>query len=138
MMEDLENDEYVQKQSSKKKMLYLRFIKGPLLHSQPKDIALNGEKPLIFGCKESQNKDVNKFLINGERIVDQHFEIVFDNNTIVLRNLNMNCWESCGVYRRLFDQESYCLRPGHAFRIGTLEFLVERFNTGIVSDIGQR
>jgi serine/threonine protein phosphatase PrpC len=50
----------------------------------------------------------------------------------------MNCWESCGVYRRLFDQESYSLRPGHAFRIGTLEFLVERYNTGIVSDIGQR
>ena len=30
------------------------------------------------------------------------------------------------------------MRPGHAFRIGTLEFLVERYNTGIVSDIGQR
>lgn len=42
------------------------------------------------------------------------------------------------MYRRLFDGENYALRPGHAFRIGTLEFLVERFNTGIVSDIGQR
>jgi hypothetical protein len=28
--------------------------------------------------------------------------------------------------------------PGDAIRIGSLEFLTERFNTGIVSDIGQR
>ena len=76
-------------------------------------------------------------MINGERVVESHFEIVFEHNTLILRNLNLNCWESCGVYRRLFDEyESYSLRPGHAFRIGTLEFLVERYNTGIVSDIG--
>lgn len=56
----------------------------------------------------------------------------------MMKNLNLDCWESCGVYQRLFDTESYSLRPGHAFRIGTLEFLVERFNTGIISDIGQR
>jgi hypothetical protein len=76
--------------------------------------------------------------MTGERIVDRHMEIVFDNNTLVLKTLNFNCWESCGVFKRLFELESYILRPGHAFRIGTLEFLVERFNTGIVSDIGQR
>lgn len=56
----------------------------------------------------------------------------------MLKTLNLNSWESCGVYKRLFEQESYILRPGHAFRIGTLEFLVERLNTGVVSDIGQR
>jgi hypothetical protein len=99
---------------------------------------LNGDKPIIFGAKDSGDKDLIKFVLNGERIVEEHFEIVFNNSTLVLRNLNTNCWESCGVYRRLFDQESFSLRPGHAFRIGTLEFLVERFNTGIVSDIGQR
>ncbi len=87
----------------------------------------------MFGCKES--KDV-KFIMTGERIVDQHFEITFDQNTLIMKTLNLNCWESCGIYKRLFEQESYILRPGHAFRIGTLEFLVERFNTGIVSDIG--
>jgi len=77
-----------------------------------------------------------KYVLTGERIVDRHFEICFDNNTLVMRTLNFNCWDSCGVYKRLFDLESYILRPGHAFRIGTLEFLVERYNTGIVSDIG--
>ena len=99
---------------------------------------MTGEKKLIFGSKEMHSKDVTKFLINGERVVDSHFEILFDSNTLILRNLNENCWESCGVYKRLFDSESHSLRPGHAFRIGTLEFLVERYNTGIVSDIGQR
>lgn len=97
---------------------------------------MTGEKPLLFGCRDGNTKEVVKFVINGERIVERHFEIIFDSNTLILRNLNMNCWESCGVYRRLFELESYSLRPGNAFRIGTLEFLVERYNTGIVSDIG--
>jgi len=30
------------------------------------------------------------------------------------------------------------LEPDDSFRIGTLEFQVQRFNTGVVSDIGQR
>jgi hypothetical protein len=111
----------------------LKFIKGPLLQGQPKEIPLIGDKPILFGNKEG--KDV-KFVLTGDRIVDRHFEICYDYNTLIIRNLNLICWESCGVYRRLFDSENYILRPGHAFRIGTLEFLVERFNTGIVSDIG--
>ncbi len=59
----------------RKKLLILKFIKGPLLNGQPKEIPLLGDKPILFGCKES--KDV-KFLMTGERIVDQHFEILFD------------------------------------------------------------
>jgi len=46
--------------------------------------------------------------------------------------------ESCGVYRRLDTGEEFILEPDDAFRIGTLEFQVQRFNTGVVSDIGQR
>ena len=75
-------------------------------------------------------------MIHGERIVERHFEIEYSNNTLMIRNLNLDCWESCGLYKRVFEDELYCLRPGNAFRIGTLEFLVERYNTGIVSDIG--
>ena len=74
--------------------------------------------------------------IEGERIVDRQFEIVFDNNTLMIKNLNLDCWQSCGVYRRIFNDESYNLKPGNAFRIGTLEFLVERYNTALVTDIG--
>jgi hypothetical protein len=87
----------------RKKLLCLKFLKGPLLHTQPKEILLTGERPLIFGNKDSGPKEVQKFLLHGDRIVENHFEIAFDNNTLILRNLNMNCWESCGVYRRLFD-----------------------------------
>jgi hypothetical protein len=69
-----------------------------------------------------------------------HFEIDFDEvrGTIVLRNLCLDTDKSCDLYKRLFESESHNLQPGDAFRIGTLEFEIERFNTGIISDIGQR
>lgn len=56
----------------------------------------------------------------------------------MLRNLNHNISESYGVYKQLFQNENYIIRPGHGIRIGDLEFHVERFNTGIVSDKGGR
>ena len=56
----------------------------------------------------------------------------------MLRNLNMDPEQSCGLYKMLQPQEHHNLQPGDAFRIGTLEFVMERFNTGIISDIGQR
>jgi hypothetical protein len=98
-----------------------------------KEIKLTGEKKLVFGAAECKDTTL---VFKGERIVDRHFEIVFDQNTMLLINSNLNCPDSCGVYKRIFEDEMYCLRPGNAFRIGTLEFLVERYNTGIVSDIG--
>ena len=39
---------------------------------------------------------------------------------------------------KLDKTEEYVLQPDDAFRIGLLEFQVQRFNTGVVSDIGQR
>ena len=134
-MEDIESDSIMEGRPHKRKrLLILRFLKGPLLQGQPREIPLTGERSLLFGCKDA----ASKFVLNGERVVESHMEISFDHNTLVLKNLNLNPWESCGVYRRLFDDESYNLRPGHAFRIGQLEFVMERYNTGIVSDIGQR
>jgi hypothetical protein len=53
----------------------LKFIKGPLLQGQPREIPLLGDKQLIFGSKEG--KDV-KLVMTGERIVDRHFEVCFD------------------------------------------------------------
>lgn len=53
-------------------------------------------------------------------------------------NLCLNETESCGLYKKLLKGEEKVLQPADAFRIGKLEFVVERFNTGIVSDIGQR
>lgn len=58
--------------------------------------------------------------------------------SFMLRNCNFDCNQSIGLYKKLFNDEFYNLQPGDAFRIGSLEFLCERFNTGIISDIGQR
>ena len=101
MTEELDNDASIK--TTRKKLLVLKFIQGPLIQGQPREIPLTGEKQLIFGAKEHIGKDVNSFLMHGERIADRHFEIVFDNNTIIMRNLNLNSWESCGVYRKLYD-----------------------------------
>lgn len=50
----------------------------------------------------------------------------------------MNHETSCGLYKMLQQPECHNLQPGDAFRIGTLEFICERYNLGIISDIGQR
>ena len=95
---------------------------------------LNGEKKLVFGseAKEADQK------LKGERIMDRHFEISYERNVLWFKSLCTESSQSCGIYRKLEEAEDYILKPGCAFRIGTLEFEVERFNTGIVSDIGQR
>jgi len=69
---------------------------------------------------------------------NQHFQIDYDKvtGTIMLKNLNLDSTQSCGIYKMLFEHEYHNLQPGDSFRIGSLEFLTERFNTGIVSDIG--
>ena len=78
--------------------------------------------------------------MTGPKICSQHFEIDYDKirGTIVMRNLNLNTDQSCGLYKMLFDGENYNLQPGDSFRIGSMEFLIERYNAGVISDIGQR
>ena len=100
----------------------------------PKEIELVGEKKIVFGSSKEDSKIV---LREGAKIMNRHFEIAFEKGTFVMRNFILS-EESYGVYSRLFSKEDYTLRPGDFFRIGTLEFMVERFNTGIVSDIGGR
>ena len=53
LVDDLENDDIVQNQPARKKLLTLKFLQGPLLHSQPKEIQLTGERALIFGNKDA-------------------------------------------------------------------------------------
>jgi hypothetical protein len=118
----------------------MKLIAGPI----KKDILLDPDQmPIVFG-RSMQNVEAgsngNFIELLGEKISNQHFEIDYDKirGTVILRNSNLNTQESCGLYKMLFDHENHNLQPGDAFRIGTLEFLIERFNTGIVSDIGQR
>ena len=39
---------------------------------------------------------------------------------------------------KLMKEENHIIRPGQGIRIGDLEFHVERFNTGIVTERGGR
>jgi len=78
----------------------------------------------------------NDIVIEGERISEYHACIKYENDSLRIENLNLLAEESCGLYSRLLPDESKNLKPGCAFRIGSLEFVVERFNTGVVSDIG--
>lgn len=95
-----------------------------------KTIKITGEKSIVFGSSSKAD-----FQLEGEKIADFHFEVT---KNFLLRNLNHNISESYGLYKCLFAEENYVIRPGHGIRIGNLEFHVERFNTGIVSDKGGR
>lgn len=126
--------------ASNKKMLILKFIAGPL----KSEILLDPDNmPIQFG-KAAMNAEAGqqKFFVDlqGDKICSHHFQIDYDKikGTLMLRNLNLDPEQSCGLYKMLQPQEHHNLQPGDAFRIGTLEFVVERFNTGIISDIGQR
>jgi len=55
----------------------------------------------------------------------------------MMRNLDHNINQSWGLYKKLMKEE-YILRPASGIRVGSLEFHVERFNTGIVSEKGGR
>ena len=116
-----------------KKTRVLKWIKGHESLSCAADIVLSPNKSVSFGSDASN--DVRVF---GSRIPLHHFEIKYHKQALTMINLNMKEQESCGLYKKLLPEESWSLRPGDAFRIGTLEFVVERFNTGIVSDIGGR
>ena len=98
-----------------------------------KSIKLTGEKSLIFGSSTRAD-----YHLEGDKIAEFHFEIRNVNGSFLLRNLNHNISESYGVYKCLFPSENFIIRPGQGIRIGDLEFHVERFNTGIVSDKGGR
>ena len=78
--------------------------------------------------------------MQGERVVENHMQIFFDSHScsLVFSNANLDPTESCGIYRMLEKNEDYKMNPDDAFRIGTLEFQVQRFNAGVVADIGQR
>jgi serine/threonine protein phosphatase PrpC len=131
----------LQQNTGPKKKLVMRFIQGAL---KGQEILLDTEElPIIFGKQEANQESGNMKnfrKIEGDKIVDKHFEIDYDKigGTIMLRNLNFDCEVSCGLYKMLYNQEFYSLQPGDAFRIGSLEFLTERFNTAIIKDICHR
>ena len=51
---------------------------------------------------------------------------------------NLASQDTYGLYKKLFVNEQYSLMPDDAFKIGTLTFEVQSYNTGIFASIGQR
>jgi len=114
-------------------VLKLTWLKGKGYLNKPNEqIFLSGTIPISFGADHHKNL----VSIKGERITPKHFEIKYHKAALRIVNLSLNEAESCGVYKKLLLNEEKVLQPADAFRIGKLEFVVERFNTGIVSDIG--
>ena len=117
----------------------LRFIDGP---QAGQIIEIDPTKTMtVFGAGQLQTKDKESSLelltgipddeiqyctLTGNRIVENHMAIYFDSLScsLVLNNQNIDCEESCGVYRRLKKDEDFRISPDDAFRIGSLEFQV--------------
>lgn len=129
----------------------IRFIAGPM---QGTIISIDPTKTTtVFGGLNKKPKEeeleamtgipgeeVDYVYLPGARIMNKHFQLFYDSLccSLLMKNEEIDCAESCGVYRRMKIEEEFKLQPDDAFRIGTLEFAVQRFNAGCLSDIGQR
>jgi hypothetical protein len=70
-----------------------------------------------------------------------NLQIYFDRGTCFIAADNyefVNSYESPSAYFNLLKDEKYLAHPGTIFKVGDSEFALERFNTGIVADIGAR
>lgn len=94
----------LQQTTGPKKKLVMRFVEGSLKGQQ---IQLDTEEmPIVFGKSDpnqeaGQKKDFRQLV--GDKVVNQHFEIDYDKigGSIMLRNLNFDCGQSCGLYKML-------------------------------------
>lgn len=48
------------------------------------------------------------------------------------------CHPFASIYYKLYSNEQQLLQPGMYIKVGKLQFVVERFNMGVVSKIGNR
>lgn len=126
------------RKQKQKKMLLLKFTAGDL----KQEFVLDPDSlPLVFGNSDAPGDSAEGVVaLRGNKICNPHFEVDYDKSqgSIMLRNLNLDPEQSCGLYKRLFENESHNLQPGDFFRIGSLEFSVDRYNVGIMRDIGNR
>jgi len=99
------SEEFEQLKIPRKKMLAIKFISGPLATGDQATVPLTGENVVVLGS--SKNSPV---AMQGDRIVDEQAEIKFEESgALMMRNLNLNCEEACGIYKRLFQEEEWSL-----------------------------
>ena len=116
-------------------ILLMTFSQGPLTG---KTLKLDGQQ-FMLGSKAS-SKVANSLVLEGKKVASRHADIYYDfrNRCIRLRNLQLDQSKSCGVYRRMPKDDLFEMLPEDATRIGNLEFLMQRFNTGVANSIGER
>ena len=47
-------------------------------------------------------------------------------------------YDAPSAYFKLYPDERHMIHPGDIFQMGLLQFAVERFNTGVIADVGVR
>ena len=109
----------------------------------------DGEK-VIATVKLDEDKDVtistdkNKeatVKIHDESLDGLSLKVIFKFGSFFLTGDTHNfvdAYDSPSAFYRLYRDESYHLQPGDIMKTGLLTFAAERFNTGIVADVGVR
>jgi len=82
----------------------------------------------------------NTFQIESEKVHETHLRIYKDKDQFIMQiNSSPESKKKIAkVWRLLYPSETYVLLPEDIIRIGKISLLVQRFNVGIVSDIGPR
>ena len=82
----------------------------------------------------------SSFVIESDKILETHLKLYKEGQSFFLKVFSStDSKKRCSkVWRKLYDTESYCLTPEDIIRIGKLSLLVQRFNVGIIADIGTR
>mmetsp|Transcript_32746 Transcript_32746/g.24166 ORF Transcript_32746/g.24166 Transcript_32746/m.24166 type:complete len:289 (-) Transcript_32746:228-1094(-) len=90
-----------------------------------------------------RNPDAKLVLDPIEGFSNLNVHIVPEEGTLFMRSepvkaLDADPLEQASVFYQLYKDEELVLQPGTVLQIGLLTFVVERFNTGVISEIGNR
>ena len=133
----------IRKVPSPRLELCLSFKSGP---QQGLTVPIKSQCNIMFGCSadidepfQADGRTYGRY-VHLDGLSPQAFETFYDARRVALfiRNLaHLDDIQSC-VFMRLAPKQTLTLEPDDAFRIGQLEFQVQRFNTSVAQDMGQR
>mgnify|MGYP000267928503 FL=1 len=113
------------------------------------DIEFDGMKDFVFCTNdvneenkyEKQENEIQLICIQDPKINASklEFKIVQKKESIYLINRPFDYENSNGVFMKLYPEEEFPLHIGSVIKMGTkTQFIVERFNTGIIAAPGKR
>ncbi|CDW79355.1 ppp1r13b protein [Stylonychia lemnae] len=118
-----------------KKQLVCQFKSGPQIQ-----FGLDGYQGYLVSGPKTQNANI---IIEDDNLNDMNLYIIFKLGSyyIVGDHSESNIEEShrsTNPYFKLFKDEKYHLQPGQIVNLGLSSYIVERFNTGVIADVGTR